>query len=544
MKARRIMSRLGAWWFRLGLLVILAVAAGALWTPYPAQLVRALRGHTEPKKQIVEKRVEVPVEVRVEVPVPVPADGGASAKIPQVWKPEDLVAPVNIQLPPFPPVLPEKLSTGTFEQYTALARGLHLRSTVNFSPGSTASRDRTKSQAYQIRLSMELLLPHAAEGQELLHANPELPKVLANYPALMEQAQVSPWFHALYLHKQNRVRRSLASLSQPLDKHNFYDTDTILRITAPGSKRRVLWMQADMDVVSDGSDGDRLSVMPEKIRNSDNYQPSTSYRWKKRSTKPNPLLPGWEVRLSRLLKEKPRRPDAIDNARRVIQDLKHFSYLLAQYDPFIVVPLTLKEGRDDDYRPELGDYAVVIVGNKAYPAIVGDYGPRYKTGEASLRLGKLVNSRAGVYARSVSNLSASYLIFPHTKEPENGPIDYERLNTRCRELLEEIGGLGPEGEFVEMEDLLAPKPPSKPSEEPEKDDAAPSTDAAEGGQAEQTDKDATPDEPAASENDKAAAPPPAAKPVRPDTSASPEKQRSTRKTGKTRKSRKAKERRR
>ncbi len=436
-------------------LVVLGLVAASLCTPYPAELVRAFREKPTPEVRIIEKRVEVPVEVRVEVPV---SEGDAAAQTaPVAWEPKDLVAPVHLSLPPFPPVLPEKLSTGTFEQATALSKQLHLRSSVNFAPGSTASRDRGKKQAYQLRFAMDMLLPHAAEARELLFANPELPSVLNNYRQLMKDARVSRWFYALYLHKQNQVRRALASLSQPLDRHNFYDTDTILEITAPGTRRRVLWMQADMDVVSDGSDGDRLPTMPESIRKSDYYQPMTSYRWRKKTATPNPLLPSWEARLAKLLKEKPRRASAIDNARRVIWDIKRYSFLLAQYDPFIVVPLVMKEGRDDSFRPQPGDYAVVIVGNRVYPAIVGDYGPRYKAGEASLRLGKLINPKADVYARAVSSLGVSYLIFPHSKEPENGPPDYKRLNSRCRELLDELGGLGQGGKFVEVEDLLAPK---------------------------------------------------------------------------------------
>ena len=73
-----------------------------------------------------------------------------------------------------------------------------------------------------------------------------------------------------------------------------------------------------------------------------------------------------------------------------------------------------------------------------------------------------MNPKANVYARPVSNLGVSYIIFPGTKEPENGPINYERLNSRVRELLQEIGGLGAEAEFVEMQDLLPqPKPEAK-----------------------------------------------------------------------------------
>ena len=444
-------------WITGALVLVVGLVAAALCTPYPVELVRALREKPVPEVRIVEKRVEVPVEVRVEVPVPA-SEGDAAAQIaPQPWKPQGVVPQVNLTLPPFPPVLPEKLSTGTFEQFTALAKDLHLRSSVNFSPGSTASKDREKKQAYQIRISMDLLVPHAADARELLVANPDLPEVLRDYRKLVEGAHVSRWFHALYQHKQNQARRAIASLAQPLNRHNFYDTDTILEITAPGSHRRVLWIQADMDVVSDGSDGDRLPTMPDSIRRSDYYQPMTSYRWRKRTATPNPLLPNWEARLTRLLKDKPRNAAAIDNARRVIWDIKRYSFLLAQYDPFIVVPLVLKEGRDDSFRPQPGDYAVVIVGKKVYPAIVGDFGPRHKAGEASLRLGKLINPKADVYARPVSSLGASYLIFPHSKEPENGPIDYKRLNSRCRELLDELGGLRQGSQFVEVDDLLAPK---------------------------------------------------------------------------------------
>lgn len=455
--------------WKLALLAIAALGAGSLYTPYPARLVRAWKGKPEPRivEKIVEKRVEVPVEVRVEVPVAVPVNSSAQ----QVWQPAQLMTIPEIQLPPFPPALPQKMETGTFEHFTTLARGLHLHSSLTFNQGSTASQDRKKKQAYMVKMGMELLLPHAANGQELLHANPHLPRVLAQYDELMSHAKVSPWFHSLYLHKQNSVRKNMAALSQPLDRHNFYDTDTILEITARGTNRHALWIQADMDIVSDGSDGDRLPTMPESIRKSDHYQPTTSYRWKKRTKTPNPLLAPWEARLAKLKDEKPKNSSAIDYAQRVIFDLKRYSYLLAQYDPFIVIPLTLKEGRSDTYRPQPGDYAVVVVGKKVIPALVGDYGPKLKTGEASLRLGKLINPKAGVYARPVSSLEASYIIFPHTAEAEPGPIDYERLNKRCLELLGELGGLGPAAEYVEVEDLLAPKP--APVENPEPPAAEP-----------------------------------------------------------------------
>lgn len=454
--------------FKLGILALGAAAAGSLYTPYPARLVRALRSKPQPEVRIIEKVVEVavPAPPAEQAPPPAPTPPPTPPLVvtahdpAQPWEPARFLPMPEVQLPPFPPALPERVENGAFEHVSALARGLNLHSSLTFRSGTTASQDRLQKTAYLIKLGAELLLPHAAEGRELLHANPDLPAVLPAFDSLMRQARVSPWFHALYLHKQNHVRKSLSTLSQPLDRHNFYDTDTILELTAPDSGRRVLWMQADMDIVSDGSDGDRLPDMPEKVRKSDHYQATTSYRWKKRTKTPNPLLARWEARLASLRKAASKDNAAIDHARRTVLDLKKYSYLLAQYDPFIVIPLTFKEGTNDTYRPQPGDYAVVIVGKRVVPAIVGDYGPRFKTGEASLRLGKLINEKADVYSRPVSTLGASYIIFPHTAEAEPGPIDYTRLNTRCRELLAELGGLGAEAEFIETQDQLAPPAPA------------------------------------------------------------------------------------
>lgn len=436
-------------WFRVCFLGIAAGAAGSLYTPYPAQLVRALRETPAPKTIVKQVVKEVPGETP---PAPEP-----EVKVVQAWHPENAFAMPAIELPPFPPALPEKVETGRFEHINSIAPGFNMHSSVLFAPGSTASADRKKKDAYMLKLSMQLFLPHAADGKELLQANPALPMVLADYESLMAGAKVSPWYRSLYLHKQNRLRKTAATLDRLLDRHNFYDTDTILQIAAPKSGRKVLWVQADMDVVSDGSDGDRLPTMPDKVLKSDYYQPTTSYRWKKTGTTPNPLLKVWEARLERLQKNKASK-EAIADAKATVYDLKNCSFLLAEYDPFIVIPLTFKEGRDDSYRPQPGDYAAVIVDDRVFPAIVGDFGPNYKTGEASLRLAKLVNPKATSLARPVSDLKVSYLIFPNTKEPVNTAPDYARLNARCRELLEDIGGLGAAAKFQTIDDILAPNP--------------------------------------------------------------------------------------
>ncbi len=458
-------------WFKLGVLASCFLAAGSLFTPYPAELVKALRegGEQVGKEEKPDKpRRKRPRRKKNQTPAPAqtPAEGEASPEplVSEPWNPQESFTMPAIELPPFPPALPEKVASGKFEHLNSLVNGINLKSTVDFKPGTTASQDRNAAQSYVVRVGLELFQPHAADGKELLQANPQLPQVLARYDELMAAAKVSPWFHALYRHKQNRIRKNASQVEKLLDRHNFYDTDTLLEIASPTTGRKMLWLQADMDVVSDGSDGDRLPTMPEKIRKSDYYQPTTSYRWRKRGTTPNPLLPGWQERLERLRKQNADK-DAIEHARHTIAELKTHSFLLAEYDPFVVAPLVFKEGAERGFAPAPGDYCVVIVDNRVFPAIVGDYGPNFKAGEASLRLSKLVNPKAQVYARPVSDLGVSYLYFPGSREPENGPIDYARLHTRCQELLAEFGGLGEGAQFQQVEDLLAPATPEEPEKE-------------------------------------------------------------------------------
>lgn len=166
--------------------------------------------------------------------------------------------------------------------------------------------------------------------------------------------------------------------------------------------------------------------MPDKILKSSFYQPSTSYRWKSAQTSPipcsNPGSRGWLPTRRRW--KSPRRGKTalrrkIDHAERVIEELKRYSFLISEYDPFIVVPLGVVN-QSTPFSPQFGDYAVVIVGDKLYPALVGDAGPRYKTGEGSLRLSREINPKAGPYSRPVSDLKVSYLISPVPQSPRPG----------------------------------------------------------------------------------------------------------------------------
>ncbi len=447
-------------WFRLSLLAVLLLAAGSLYTPYPAALVKALKPADKTvkkkKRKIVAADTVKPSAKPAEPAPPAPPAAVVEEIEVEPWSPQEAFTMPAITLPPFPPALPERVEPGRYEHISQMSPGLGVLSTVQFEQGGTATEDRKAQASYQVRVALSLRLPKAADGETLKLANPKLPELFNRYSDLMGKSKVSQWYQAMYLHKQNRVRKEAATLARLLDRHNFYDVDTILEIEAPDTGRKVLWIQADMDVVSDGSDGDRLPDMPEKVKNSDYYQPMTSYRWRKVGSTPNPLLPHWEAKVKKLSKDKTKAAD-LQHARNVVHDLKKYSFLLAEYDSFVVVPLTLKSGSNDAYRPQLGDYVAVVVDDRVFPAIVGDYGPRFKAGEASLRLARLINPKASPYSRPVSDLGVSYIIFPGSREPENAPIDYERLNTRVQELLNEMGGLTPTARFQKVEDLLPMK---------------------------------------------------------------------------------------
>lgn len=473
-------------WFKLAVCICLAAMAASLFTPYPAQIIRALKGEPEqepPDSGAYPPQESLPPEQPgQEAPRATPSIPGKEpedARLTTPWTPERTIALPPVQYPPFPPVLPTKPAEGAMTNIYELARGLNLKTQINFQPGSLASRDRKAKGNYQMALTLNVKQPKALTRKEdILNINPRLEAMLPGLDTLFRHARVSPYYGQIYVRKQTEIRKNLASLLKLLDRHNYYDTETILETTHPETGRKLLWLQSEMDVVSDGSDGDRLSAMPDKILKSSFYQPSTSYRWKKRTDKPNPLLKPWQQRLTSYKKslekapaaEKPALRRKIDHAERVIEELKRYSFLISEYDPFIVVPLGVVN-QSSPFSPQFGDYAVVIVGDKLYPALVGDAGPRYKTGEGSLRLSREINPKAGPYSRPVSDLAVSYLIFPGSAEPEAGPPDYEKLTAKCRELLDDIGGTGNNYKLHEWEDQLAPKPPPAPAPKPKPEPA-------------------------------------------------------------------------
>jgi len=370
---------------------------------------------------------------------------------------------------------PASAAVGSVMDVRQLRSGIAFETELIFENGGIASVERVDPASFTARYTLNLRVPTPSKTlEELETVNPALSTMLPGLPTLFEKAEVSPWFHTLYDLKLTRIRRDAHTLNTILTKHNVYDCETILHMQAPDGTK-VFWLQAEMDVVSDGSDGDRMPVMPDEIVNSTNYQPFTSYGWRKRTRTPNPMVAGWEKRIENARREladstttadrKTWLRNRIDYLKRGIEDMTHRSYLIAEHDPFIVIPRNLITARNDPYAPKVGDFAVVVYEKKLYPAIVGDAGPEFKVGEASLRMAREINPNANPYRRPVSDLTVSYIVFPGSKDSPHGPPDYDHIRQRCHELLNKFGGLGDGFELHRWENTL-PNAESEPEPEP------------------------------------------------------------------------------
>ena len=340
--------------------------------------------------------------------------------------------------PTRPPPIGGKLDTAR------LFNGITLHATVEPTPGADATTERVDPESYVLELKLKPRVPTPNRTiEELAKVNPKLPELLPALSTMLPTEPVSPLFAKLYETKIQMLRTNLGRLDVLLTRHNFFDCQTILLLQHPQTHRKALLLQADMDVDADGSDGDRMTVGTGAPTN---FKPFTSYRWAKKTSQPNPYLAASQEKLKRAEDEfaaktttADRKRDlrnAITQLRAEVTTLQKFSFLIGTTDPYIVIPGAFAHEKEG---AKTGDYSVVIYGDAIYPAIVGDIGPNDKVGEASFRIAKEINSQSTPYSRPVSELKATYLIFPGTAEPP-GPPDLEKLQARCQKLVDEIGG--------------------------------------------------------------------------------------------------------
>jgi hypothetical protein len=350
-----------------------------------------------------------------------------------------------------------------------LFNGMEIHSRVTTAEGSPAVTGRKTPDAYQLDLEVKIQVPKPAQTlEELAGADPLISSVLPGLKDEIPTATVSSFYHGLYQLKIDVVNRMLARLDQLVSRHNFFDCNTILELKDPKTNRKALLIQSDMDVNADGSDADRASDVDGSTTN---FQPFTSYRWPKKTNKPSQFIADREAKINQLQSEydakttSPERKklvkEQLEQIQREVGDLKKYSFLIAKADPYIVLPGFMFRQPNHPFQPKLGDYVVVIYQGKLYPALLGDVGPSYKIGEASLRICSELDPRSNPYNRPASDLNITYVVFPGSAEDPPGPPDLLKLHDRCAALLNEIGGYT--GELWSWEDLLA-KPSPSPSE--------------------------------------------------------------------------------
>jgi hypothetical protein len=351
-----------------------------------------------------------------------------------------------------------------------LFNGLEIRSKVATTEGALAVLERRTPDAYALELDVDVRVPQAAQTLDQLGtADPMIGSILPGLKDELSTAKISNFYHGLYQLKVDSLNRNLSRLEQVISRHNFFDCNTILEIQDRKTNRKALLIQSDMDVNGDGSDADRSSDIDGTTAN---FQPYTSYRWPKKTNNASQFVPEREERLKQFQAEydakatAPERKrvlkDQIEHIQREVTDLKKYSFLISKADPYIVLPGFMFRQPTHPFEPKLGDFAVVIFQGILYPALVGDAGPSYKIGEASLRICKQIDPRSNPYNRPSSDLNITYVVFPGSAEEPPGPPDLQKLRDRCSSLLNEIGGYT--GELFLWQDILAkPSPSPSPS---------------------------------------------------------------------------------
>ena len=342
--------------------------------------------------------------------------------------------------------------------------GAQVRTSLETEFGGSATAVRNEAGSYEVDVKVRVRIPKPHTSlEELAKLNDRLPVMLPGLPALLESAKISPLWDDLYRTKTSQLQKSLVRFDNLLSRHDLYDCETALELQHPGTKRRALLIQADMDTDDDGSDSDRV---PEIDGSSATFQPFTSYRWAKKTDKANSFIAPREAKLKQYETElatpnlnaarATELKAAVAKLKSDISDLKKYSFLVASIDPYVVLPLSVV-GKKRPFSANIGDYCVVAHGNVLYPAIVGDAGPAFKVGEGSLRLCRQLNPQADANNRPENDLKVTYLVFPGTAQPADVP-DLAKWRTRCEQLLDEIGGFT--GELFAWPDLAKPAVPA------------------------------------------------------------------------------------
>jgi hypothetical protein len=353
-----------------------------------------------------------------------------------------------------------------------LFNGIFLKSSVVCTNSPyTALSAAADTNSYQLDITLHVDWPRAAtNAADITAATPEIPSLLPDLDQLLAGVTPSPEYAELLRHKEHSLKANLASLQRLPYRDSLFDCQTILDLRNRNSSRRALFVQAIMNVNTDGSDGDR-NLQIDKL--SSTFQPQTNYRWEKTGPRPNPCLKEAESQLALSQAElgngtlSSMEKTSLENehasAQATVIELKRWSFLVGAADPFIVLP-SFMVGKSPG-QPSVGDYAIVIAHGILYPAILGDLGPSSKIGEASLRICREISPKSDADRRPSSRPEVVYLVFPGTAEKPFASPDYKHWSERCHSLWKEFGGIET-ASWHEWSSLEKPWPTPTPSPTP------------------------------------------------------------------------------
>ncbi len=311
----------------------------------------------------------------------------------------------------------------------------------------------------EIAQTATIVRPEAlTRAEDLEKLNPGLLAALPGLRDLIGRAAISPKFKLLY-----DAKVKLAAEGAPLASRSYFDCATVLDVHEAKSGRCAVVFQSDMETDTDGTDSVRLPQLKDydDARLSHSFQPLLAYSWNKGGDggPVNPFPKYFEDTLEQLRNlQRQVNVFARDDPGPVWQDMKrHFEQqvatldrsakhyhgdlvsrrsLVASLDPFIVVPQTwIGPGM------RVGDFAAVVFAGQVYPCVIGDTGPKAKTGEASQRLARALNPKASGTLSAVTTVAVTYVVFPGTRFALGAP-DLVRYHAEVSRLLGEIGGLG------------------------------------------------------------------------------------------------------
>lgn len=362
------------------------------------------------------------------------------------------------------PLIRLKKASKTVVDIQQLSNGIPLRTEVVYGTGQSVSEERISADSYTANYQVKIRIPQPAIKMSDLEKNgSRLSLILPRFASLFAKGAISPYFRTVYDAKIAEVKQNATRLNQIISKASLYECNTILNFVSDQG-RRMLFIQADMDAEIKGSDGDRLPKMPPEQVNSLVYNPFTAYHWRVSGDFPNPMIEGWKRRITigekelaattTDLQKKQWIQNRIATLKQGVEHMRRNGFLISTHDPYIVLPSHLVNRPNDAFSPKIGDYAVVIHGNKVYPCIVGDESHDSSIGEASARIATELNAQWKLGSKAVSSPTVNYIIFPNSRETQAKSPDYALWRAKCIALLSEIGGLGREYQLHEWEQPL------------------------------------------------------------------------------------------